>query len=849
MKYACHHHKSSGAPGFVRAGASTHFPPDVRIEPVHMHLDLRFDLEAEELEGTNTIRVRGNGGGARTLNLNAVGFVRAEARGEGVERFRYDGKRLEIHWETPIGAGEERVVEVPYMVRKPVAGLTFSKPSDAYPDAAWFAATDSETELARYWMPCVDLPHVRPTLSFAVCAKEEFTALANGAHAGDEVHPDGMKTTRWTLDHPCPSYLTCIAVGDFVEVTDGDFDGIPIAYYATREFDEAHIRRGLGRTREALEWMTEKLGVPYPFPKYFQFALPGFGGAMENISLVSWDDFCLLDEPLASELTWLVDQVNVHEMAHSYFGDLVVCREFAHAWLKESWATYMEACWYEDKYGKDELAYELYQDAGAYFREANKRYMRPIVTREFNSSWQMYDMHLYPGGACRLHTLRNLLGDEVFWRGVTLYLQRYARKTVETDHFRQVMEDVSGRSLVRFFQQWFHSKGYPRLKGIYSYDPGPGTIHVTIEQEQWDTSKQIPLFEFDLEFVWTDEVGTRQVRTLAVSKSRETFVIPVPGPPAQVRIDPDMKVLHSLAFNPGADLLKRQLVEAEDCIGRILAARELCLTGDRGNVEAVVAAYDNESFWGVRVEIVRALAETKTRAGVAALPRLLLGEEDARVQAKAILAVRGLREPGLLEALVELAGRPLPPRAMRAVYEVLGAFHEDAPYDLLAEASESESFQGIAQSGALIGLGEASPKKSHRHLSRASEPGGSPQRVRAAVCTALGSAGKQIDKKKVRRRIVGTLEARLRDESPRVQLAAARALAAMDATESADALEWHARTLSEQEEVIVMRLVDQLRTAGRAKPNALSEEVDKLRGELTTLRETVDLLKARLDGE
>jgi aminopeptidase N len=494
MKYACQHHKSSGAPGFVRAGATKQYPPDMRVEPIHMHLELRFDLEANELKGTNTITVRGNGGSGHTLRLNAVSFVRAEARGEGVEWFRYDGKELLVHWSAPLADGEERTIEVPFMVKEPVAGLMFSKPSEAYPEAAWFAATDSETELARHWMPCVDFPHVRPTLSFSICADERFTALANGAFVGEEAHEDGTKTVRWALDHPCPSYLTCIAVGDFIEVKDGEFDGIPIAYYATREFDEDHVRRGLGRTREALEWMTAKLGVPFPFPKYYQFALPGFGGAMENISLVSWDDSCLLDEGLASELTWLIDQVNVHEMAHSYFGDLVVCRDFAHAWLKESWATYMEACWYEDKLGPDEFAYELYQDAGTYFREANKRYQRPIVTREFNSSWQMYDMHLYPGGACRLHTLRCLLGDEVFWRGVTLYLQRYARKTVETDHFRQTMEEVSGRSLVQFFDQWFYSKGYPRLKVIYSYDPVPASAHFTVEQEQWDTTNEIPLF-------------------------------------------------------------------------------------------------------------------------------------------------------------------------------------------------------------------------------------------------------------------------------------------------------------------------------------------------------------------
>lgn len=848
MKRACQHHKASASPGFTRPGATKHYPPDLRVEPVHMHLELRFDLEQQSVEGTNTITVRGNGGSGHTLKLNAVAFTRAEARGEGVDWFRYDGTQLVIRWKTPLADGEERTIEVPYRVDKPVAGLYFSRPSTAYPDAAWFAATDSESELARHWMPCVDLPHVRPKLSFGLCAEERFTCLANGAHDGEEVHADGMKTVRWKLDHPCPSYITCIAIGDFIEVTDGDFEGIPIAYYATNEFDEDHVRRGLGRTKEALEWMTKRLGVPFPYPKYFQFALPGFGGAMENISLVSWDDFCLMDEALASEMTTFVDQVNVHEMAHSYFGDLVVCRDFAHAWLKESWATYMEACWYEDKLGPEEFAYELYQNAGTYFREADKRYMRPIVTREFNSSWQMYDMHLYPGGACRLHTLRKLLGDDVFWKGVTLYLTRYAEKTVETDHFRMVMEEVSGRSLVKFFDQWFHSKGYPSLKVIYSYDAASKHALFTVEQEQWDTSKGIPLFDFDLEIGWTDADGTEHSRMLHIKESRETFGLTMESTPVQVRVDPHMQVMHALSFNPGVDLLKTQLTDAKDCVGRILAARELCLTGYRPNIEAVVAAYDKEPFWGVRVEMAKVLGETKTRAGVAALPQLVQNEEDPRALERVILAVRGLREPEILQALLDRAKDDLPPRALRALYDVLGGFHEDAPIKLLIEASQTEGFHGYAQSGALLGLGQVNPKHEHKRLCKSTKPGNIAFRARASAVAALGRIGLQTDRKKVRRRIVNTLCDRLRDPNDRVQLAAARALAAMKATEAINEVEKYAKTLAHQDSVTVMRLVDGLRNEARKKVADKNVEVDKLRSEVKALRETVDLLKARMDS-
>ena len=112
-----------------------------------------------------------------------------------------------------------------------------------------------------------------------------------------------------------------------------------------------HLERSFRRTADMLRWLPEKLGTPFPYPKYFQIALPFVGGAMENISLVTWDDRFVLDAELERDERQLLDVINVHEMAHTWFGDLVVCRDFAHAWLKESWATYMEACWLEHDLG------------------------------------------------------------------------------------------------------------------------------------------------------------------------------------------------------------------------------------------------------------------------------------------------------------------------------------------------------------------------------------------------------------------------------------------------------------------------------------------------------------------
>lgn len=67
---------------------------------------------------------------------------------------------------------------------------------------------------------------------------------------------------------------------------------------------------------------------------------------MENISLVTWVDTFIQDDINSLERKYLTDLVNIHEMGHTYFGDLLVIRHFEHAWLKESWATYIESCKY-----------------------------------------------------------------------------------------------------------------------------------------------------------------------------------------------------------------------------------------------------------------------------------------------------------------------------------------------------------------------------------------------------------------------------------------------------------------------------------------------------------------------
>ena len=232
--------------------------------------------------------------------------------------------------------------------RKPRHGLFFIKPVPAHPQRPAHAWTQCQDEYARYWFPCLDYPAEKQTTSTTIVVPKGMFALGNGMLV--ERKDEGGETIfRYRQDVPHSTYLMTMVAGPFVEVAQGKAgtNGVPVFYYVLpgRESDG---ERAFGKTPAMIERFEERIGMPYPYARYSQIAVSDFiFGGMENTSATTQTDRTLHDS--TAHLDFSSDPLVSHELAHQWFGDLLTCRDWSHAWLNEGFATFMEAVWREDR--------------------------------------------------------------------------------------------------------------------------------------------------------------------------------------------------------------------------------------------------------------------------------------------------------------------------------------------------------------------------------------------------------------------------------------------------------------------------------------------------------------------
>jgi len=590
-----------------------------------------------------------------------------------------------------------------------------------------------------------------------------------------------------------------------------------------------------------LELFSTRFGFAYPYPRYAQVFVADFiFGGMENTSATTLTDTILIDERAA--IDYDIDSLVAHELAHQWFGDLVTCRDWGEGWLNEGFATYAEYIWREHHEGRDAADLELEEWADAYFGEDSGRYRRTIATKLYDEPIDIFDHHLYEKGGRVLHMLRNVLGDDAFWKTLAHYLGKHRHGVVESRDLARAVEDATGRVLDWFFSQWvIDGTGHPELDVGVRWDPETLLATVTVDQTQ-KVEGRTPVFRLPTKMRF--RVGDKDVDVpLDITEQKHVFHIRLDAEPSQAIFDPGRVLLAARTIDKPEPVWIAELSGATLAIDRGVAALALAKRGGPAAEAALVTALEKDKFWAVRGTAALALGTLRTPSARDRLIKRLKAEVHPRARRSIARAlgdfVHDTAAAAALATIVDKGDASYFVEAEACL--ALGRTRTARAGELLRKATTRESFTDVIRQHAYRGLAEARDDSALGLLVDGTKWGRPTQGRRAAAgALALLMRGRRDrEARDVRERI----ELLLVDKDFRVQAAAIEALAVIGDSGAIPSLrrmidrELDGRLRRRGKEVV--------RDLGEGAP--LAEDVRRLRDEVGELRSQLGSLRERLE--
>ena len=308
--------------------------------------------------------------------------------------------------------------------------------------------TQGQGKYTSNWLPSIDDMNEKIEFDLTVSTPEGFQVIANG-----KMLEKNINRYDFNMQQPMSSYLVALAIGKYDKKEITSKSGIPIQLYYYPE-DSAKVEPTYRYTKQMFDFLEEEIDVPYPWQNYKQVPVKDFlYSGMENTSCTIFSDDFMIDEVGFTDKNYV--NVNAHELAHQWFGDLVTETSGTHHWLQEGFATYYALLAERDIFGDDYYYWQLYQ----YLKEleAQEQAGQSTALLDLKSSSTTF----YKKGAWVLHVLREKVGDKAFKTAVKRYLKKHAYGNVETNDFISEVEKASKMDLSNFVQVWLKNKTLP----------------------------------------------------------------------------------------------------------------------------------------------------------------------------------------------------------------------------------------------------------------------------------------------------------------------------------------------------------------------------------------------------
>ncbi|MEO8337968.1 MAG: M1 family metallopeptidase [bacterium] len=469
---------------------------------------------------------------------------------EGLEvKAPHTGNKITIPLD---GTGDSLRVRVRY---DGVASDGLIARKDAKGRWTWFG--DNWPDRARQWLPTVDHPSDKATVTWNVRTPLGRRVVANGLETRTRAIAGGgtrMIEASWREARPIATYLMVIGVGPL--------ETFPLAESVCHRTDEGTCARqtvwvmpenkawlpGVFSTAGPIVSLFEKLVGPFPYEKLAHVQSSTRFGGMENASAIFYDGK-LFDAQRMS------DGLIAHETAHQWFGDAVTEREWGHVWLSEGFATYFAALWSLSNRG--DTAYRADMARIKQQILADKVVAeRPVIDTAQTDYLALLNTNSYQKGGYILYMLHQQMGDSAFFGGIQSYYAKHRHGNALSDDLRLELEQSSGLSLKKFFDQWLRRPGFAEPAIGWAYDPATSTVSVRVLQQDarcvsmpvtvaCDGSRIVP-YEMPLQIAITDAAGATTRVTIDIPADPRTTVV-LPGryarAPRSVVFDPDERLL------------------------------------------------------------------------------------------------------------------------------------------------------------------------------------------------------------------------------------------------------------------------------------------------------------------
>lgn len=340
----------------------------------------------------------------------------------------------------------------------------YAKPDQTlyfFNDEIW---TQGQGKYTSHWLPSIDDTNDKIIFHLSVYAPEDKIVIANGA-LKDVVKKGKEKLWNFQMKDPMSSYLVALAIGDFQYKVLKSESGIPMLLYYKAE-DALKFEPTYRYSKEIFDFLENEIGVAYPWENYKQVPLRDFLYAgMENTTATFFSEAFMVDNIGYNDRNYI--NVNAHELAHQWFGNLVTAKDGKDHWLQEGFATYYALLAEREIFGDDFFYWKMYESAEQLKSFSDEGKGESLLNPKASS------VTFYQKGAWALHILQEKLGELVFKTAVQNYLNKYEFKNVSTQNFLSEITALSNTDIANFEANWLEQSAFQSEEAYKSLMKSP----------------------------------------------------------------------------------------------------------------------------------------------------------------------------------------------------------------------------------------------------------------------------------------------------------------------------------------------------------------------------------------